>query len=48
MSIGDIVVVAVLAVCVVLAIIFTVRNKGKCSGNCSGCGMNCKNKPHKE
>ena len=48
MSVGDVVVIAALAACVIIAVILSVRNKGKCSGDCSCCGMACKNNIDKE
>lgn len=49
MSIYDIILIAVLAVCVIASVFFTVRNRkkgcsscGGCCESCAGCKMNCK------
>lgn len=41
MSVYDIILIAILAVCVILAIFFTVRNRKKGCSSCSGCCENC-------
>ncbi len=41
MNIISIIIIALLCVAVVFAILSIRKNKGKCSGNCEGCSMNC-------
>ena len=37
MSFGDWLILGILALLVVLAVAYTVRRRGRCSGGCAGC-----------
>lgn len=41
MSIGDWIILAVLAVLVVFAVRYAIKHRGSCSGNCQHCQKNC-------
>lgn len=50
MSLADYVILGVLAILVVLAVRYSIRHKGKCSGGCSGCPHSggCTKSPEKK